>query len=64
MSIETVSPWRLPLVKLLLNSAAVQTLRLIAQQFPLLRAPSVVDAKPRMQPDRALWQTSTGSIAR
>jgi nitrous oxidase accessory protein len=47
--------WRLPLVKLLLASPAVQTLRLIAQQFPLLRAPSIVDAKPRMQPDRSLW---------
>jgi nitrous oxidase accessory protein len=51
--------WKLPLVKLLLNSAAVQTLRLIAQQFPLLRAPSVVDPKPRMQPDRVLWQSLT-----
>ena len=49
--------WRLPLVKLLLASPAVQTLRLIAQQFPLLRAPSVVDAKPRMAPDRALWKS-------
>jgi nitrous oxidase accessory protein len=47
--------WRLPLAKLLLASPAVQTLRLIAQQFPLLRAPSIVDAKPRMQPDRSLW---------
>ncbi|HWJ94986.1 MAG TPA: nitrous oxide reductase family maturation protein NosD [Telluria sp.] len=42
--------WRLPLVKLLMASPAVQTLRLIAQQFPLLRAPSIVDAKPRMRP--------------
>jgi nitrous oxidase accessory protein len=49
--------WRLPLVKLLLNSAAVQTLRLVAQQFPLLRAPSIVDARPRMQPDAAQWRT-------
>ena len=48
--------WRLPMVKLLLNSAAVQTLRLVAQQFPLLRAPSVVDAKPRMKPDLAQWR--------
>jgi nitrous oxidase accessory protein len=47
--------WRLPLVKLLLASPAIQTLRLIAQQFPLLRAPSIVDAKPRMQPDRSRW---------
>lgn len=47
--------WRLPLVKLLLASPAVQTLRLIAQQFPLLRAPSIVDAKPRMTPGHGLW---------
>lgn len=47
--------WRLPLVKLLLASPAVQTLRLIAQQFPLLRAPSIVDAKPRMQPGYGQW---------
>ena len=49
--------WRLPMVKLLLASPAIQTLRLIAQQFPLLRAPSIVDAKPRMQPDRSRWLT-------
>jgi nitrous oxidase accessory protein len=42
-------------VKLLLNSPAIDTLRLIAQQFPLLRAPSIVDAKPRMQPARKSW---------
>jgi nitrous oxidase accessory protein len=47
--------WRLPVVKLLLNSPAIDTLRLIAQQFPLLRAPSIVDAKPRMQPARKSW---------
>jgi nitrous oxidase accessory protein len=47
--------WRLPSMKLLLNSPAVQTLRLIAQQFPILRAPSIVDARPRMQPARSPW---------
>lgn len=41
--------WRLPAVKLLLNSPALQSLRLIARQFPLLRAPSIVDPRPRMQ---------------
>ena len=48
--------WRLPAVKLLLNSPAVQALRLIAQQFPLLRAPSIVDRKPRMTPIHADWR--------
>ncbi len=32
--------WRHPMVKLLMASPAIQTLRLIAQQFPLLRAPA------------------------
>lgn len=44
--------WQFPLAKLLLASPAVQTLRLVAQQFPLLRAPSIVDARPRMAPAR------------
>lgn len=52
--------WRLPIVKLLLNSPAIQTLRLIAQQFPLLRAPSIVDAKPRMRPARSNWHDWMG----
>lgn len=47
--------WRLPAVKLLLNSPALQTLRLIGQQFPLLRAPSIVDSAPRMQPLNTDW---------
>ena len=48
--------WQYPLAKLLLNSPAVHTLRLIARQFPLLRAPSVVDAQPRMQPQAKHWR--------
>jgi nitrous oxidase accessory protein len=31
------------MMKLLLASPAVQTLRLVGRQFPLLRAPSIVD---------------------
>ncbi len=49
--------WKHPMVKLLLNSPAVQTLRLVAQQFPLLRAPSVVDRKPRMRPYHENWSS-------
>ena len=51
--------WRHPLVKLLLASPAVQALRLVGQQFPVLRVPTVVDPKPRMQPnhpDRSHWR--------
>lgn len=47
--------WRYPSLKLLLASPAVQALRLVAQQFPVLRVPSVVDPKPRMQPTNKQW---------
>ena len=47
--------WKFPLVKLLLNSPAVHSLRLIARQFPLLRSPSIVDKQPRMQPSNPDW---------
>ncbi len=47
--------WRHPLVKLLLNSPAIQTLQLVSRQFPVLRAPSVVDRRPRMKPFHADW---------
>jgi nitrous oxidase accessory protein len=47
--------WKHPLAKLLLNSPAVHSLRLIARQFPLLRAPSIVDRRPRLQPLNPDW---------
>ncbi|WP_096697213.1 nitrous oxide reductase family maturation protein NosD [Polaromonas sp. AER18D-145] len=47
--------WRYPSIKLLLASPAVQALRLVAHQFPVLRVPSVVDPKPRMQPNNKQW---------
>lgn len=53
--------WRLPVVKLLLNSPALQTLRLIAQQFPLLRSPSIVDQQPQMQPSHLDWSEWLGT---
>ncbi len=52
--------WQHPSVKLLLASPAVQALRLVAQQFPLLRAPSVIDPRPRMQPSTAAWRDWRG----
>jgi len=48
--------WRHPLVQLLLASPAIQTLRLVGRQFPVLRAPSVVDNAPRMQPRHPAWR--------
>ncbi len=47
--------WRHPSMKLLLGSPAVQALRLVAQQFPVLRVPSVVDAFPHMVPFNKNW---------
>jgi len=47
--------WRYPMARLLLNSPAVHTLRLIAQSFPILRSPSIVDAHPRMIPYHSDW---------
>jgi nitrous oxidase accessory protein len=47
--------WKYPAVKLLMSSPAVQTLRLVARQFPLLRSTSVVDRHPRMQPFNKNW---------
>lgn len=52
--------WQHPMMKLLLASPAVQTLRLVSQQFPLLRAPSVVDSKPRMKPHHPDWSPWLG----
>ncbi|MDP1927143.1 MAG: nitrous oxide reductase family maturation protein NosD [Thiobacillus sp.] len=52
--------WRHPMMKLLLASPAVQTLRLVSQQFPLLRAPSVVDPQPRMQSHTSDWSQWRG----
>ncbi|MCG9054174.1 nitrous oxide reductase family maturation protein NosD [Laribacter hongkongensis] len=48
--------WRYPIVKLLLHSPAVQTLHMIARQFPVLRVPSVVEDHPAMQPHRPDWR--------
>lgn len=49
--------WKYPAAKLLLNSPAVQTLRLVSRQFPLLRATSIVDQHPRMLPFNKNWSS-------
>ncbi|UCU98294.1 nitrous oxide reductase family maturation protein NosD [Acidovorax radicis] len=58
--------WRHPTIKLLLASPAVQALRLVGQQFPVLRVPTVVDPHPRMQPshfnlERSHWRDPQSS---
>ncbi|HZN47369.1 MAG TPA: nitrous oxide reductase family maturation protein NosD, partial [Ramlibacter sp.] len=52
--------WRHPAARLLLASPAVQALRLVSQQFPLLRVPSVVEAQPRLQPHHKTWSDWNG----
>jgi nitrous oxidase accessory protein len=47
--------YRHPIVKLLLGSPAIQALRLLSQQFPVLRVPSVVDQHPAMVPFSKNW---------
>ena len=47
--------WQHPTMKLLLGSPAVQALRLVGQQFPVLRVPSVVEPAPRMEPGHRDW---------
>lgn len=49
--------WRHPIVKLLMGSPAVEALRILAQQFPVLRVPSVVDQHPAMAPAHPQWST-------
>lgn len=49
--------WKYPAVKLLLNSPAVQTLRLVARQFPLLRSTSIIDQHPHMMPFNKNWSS-------
>lgn len=52
--------WRHPMMKLLLASPAIQTLRHVGRQFPLLRAQSIVDPNPRMQPFNENWREWLG----
>jgi nitrous oxidase accessory protein len=52
--------WQHPMMKLLMSSPALQSLRLIARQFPLLRATSVVDPNPRMRPYHDNWRAWIG----
>lgn len=54
--------WRHPMMKLLLASPAVQTLRMVSQQFPLLRATSIVDPRPRMAPHNPDWRQWRGTF--
>ncbi len=54
--------WEYPVVKLLMSSPAVQTLRMIENQFPVMRAPSIVDRSPLMRPKGEEWRRWIGRI--
>lgn len=46
---------RYPFVKLLDNSPVMQTLKMIARQFPVMRVATIVDEKPAMRPHHPDW---------
>jgi nitrous oxidase accessory protein len=52
-----------PAMGLLSGSPAIQALRVLGQQFPVLRVPSVVDAAPRMHPQHRDWSTWRDKLA-
>lgn len=52
--------WSYPIIKLLINSPAVQTLRMVEGQFPVLRAPGIVDSFPLMKPLHKDWEKWIG----
>jgi len=43
--------WKFPSAKLLLNSPAIETLRWVQRQFPVLKGPGVIDSQPLMAAD-------------
>lgn len=47
--------WKHPQARLLFASPAVDTLHHVARQFPIMRAPSVVDPQPAMRPHHRNW---------
>lgn len=46
--------WTYPLLRVLLNSPAVQTLRMSETQFPIIRSPSIIDNYPLMKPPKGM----------
>ncbi len=42
--------WKYPLIKVLMNSPAIQGIRMVERGFPVIQAPSVVDSHPLMAP--------------
>ena len=55
--------WKFPSAKLLLNSPAVETLRWVQRQFPVLKSPGVVDSHPLMAVPDLLGPSSSATGA-
>ena len=61
--------WKFPSAKLLLNSPAVETLRWVQRQFPVVKSPGVVDSHPLMAvpdllgPSSSAMGTAEGQVA-
>lgn len=46
--------WKYPSAKVLMNSPAIETLRWIQREFPVLKSPGVKDSYPLMRPSKPL----------
>lgn len=54
--------WAYPIIKLLFNSPAVQTLRMAESQFPIIRKKGIVDDAPLMRPVNNKWREWIGRV--
>lgn len=55
--------WKFPAAKVLLNSPAVETIRWVQRQFPVLKAQGVVDTHPLMKMPESLSPSTAGDRA-
>lgn len=55
--------WKFPAAKVLLNSPAVETIRWVQRQFPVLKAQGVVDTHPLMQMPENLSPSTASDAA-
>ncbi|WP_250655308.1 nitrous oxide reductase family maturation protein NosD [Alkalimarinus coralli] len=53
--------WKYPSAKVLMNSPAVETLRWIQREFPVLKSPGVTDSYPLMRPASKIEQNPPSS---
>lgn len=55
--------WKFPAAKVLLNSPAVETIRWVQRQFPVLKAQGVVDSRPLMSLPKKLSPSTSSDTA-